>query len=50
MSRETQYIGLTKAAQEFVDACEPLPSDTSTKCMFDEDIPLGKWKMLAFHR
>lgn len=45
MSRETQYIGLTEAAQDFVAQCDPLPSDTSTTGMFDEEVPLMKWNM-----
>lgn len=41
--RSTQFIGLTKKAQEFVKNLEELPSDGITKGMFLEDIPLRRW-------
>ncbi len=56
MSRSTQFIGLTKKAQEYVSKLEPLngvytdndgarfEEDNKTFGMFDEDIPLGAWK------
>lgn len=45
MSRETQFIGLTRLAEEFVKDLEALPSDTSTSGMFGEKIPLSCWKL-----
>ena len=45
MSRETQYIGLTKAAADFVAECEGMPSDSCTYGMFEEEVPLRMWKM-----
>jgi len=43
--RTTQYIGLTKAAETFVNGLKELPSDSNTKGMFDESIPLRKWEI-----
>jgi hypothetical protein len=43
--RETQYIGLTKLAEDYVSNLKELESDTSTFGMFDEDIPLRRWEM-----
>lgn len=42
--RDTQFIGLTKEAQKFIEDLEPLPQDQSTFGMFQEEIPLRKWK------
>lgn len=44
--RETQFIGLTAAAEAFVKDLEPLPSDTEILGMFEEEvIPLRRWKL-----
>ena len=45
MSRETQFVGLTQAAQDFVADLQALPSASSTTGMFDEEIPLRQWEM-----
>ena len=42
--RTTQYVGLTKLAEDFVKNLKELKSDTSTFGMFDEKIPLRKWE------
>ena len=42
-TRSTQYIGLTKAAHEFVKSLKSLDPDTHTNGMFDEKIPLRRW-------
>lgn len=44
MSRSTQYIGLTKKAQEFVSNLKPIQENNFTTGMFDEEIPLGSWE------
>ena len=45
--RTTQYIGLTKAAQDFLaDYCQPIETTNSTSGMFGEDIPLGEWVVI----
>jgi len=41
--RTTQFIGLTKLAQEYVQDLKELESDTATFGMFNEKIPLRKW-------
>lgn len=41
--RETQYIGLTKRAQDYVEGLNKLDSDQSISGMFDEEIPLKRW-------
>ncbi len=43
MSRTTQFIGLTNAAQEFVEGRTELPSDRQVLGMFMESIPLRRW-------
>ena len=43
--RTTQYIGLTKLAEDYVSKLKELKSDTSTFGMFDEDILLRRWEM-----
>ncbi len=45
MSRETQFIGLTEAAMRYVKNLVSLESDLVTHGMFDEEIPLRRWKM-----
>lgn len=45
MSRETQYIGLTKAAEDFLEGLDELVPDTKYKWMGDEFVMLGKWAM-----
>jgi len=45
MSRETQFIGLTQAAKNFVAQCIPIPHDSFTLGMFEEEVPLRKWEM-----
>jgi len=45
MSRETQFIGLTRAAEEFVSTLSTRKSDHHAVGMFDEEIPLRKWEM-----
>ena len=42
--RSTQFIGLTKKAQDFVEELNKVPSDSFTEGMFNEKIPLGKWE------
>jgi len=44
MSRSTQFIGLTRDAEEYVKNLEPMESDTNALGMFEE-IPLRKWKI-----
>lgn len=44
MSRETQFIGLTKAAIAFVVDFEVLPSDRTIEGMFGEIITMRKWE------
>lgn len=44
MGRSTQWIGLTASGDEFISSLERLPSDRHTSGMFDETLPLGKWK------
>jgi hypothetical protein len=41
--RSTQFVGLTKVAEDFVKDLEQLESDHSTSGMFEEEIPLRKW-------
>lgn len=43
--RTTQFIGLTKEAEDFVKDLKSLPSDRKTFGMFGEDIPLRKWEI-----
>ena len=44
MARSTQYIGLTKEAQEFVDGLVKLDHiENHTIGMFEEKVPLGAW-------
>lgn len=43
MSRSTQWIGLTKRAEDYVAQLAPFPSDEHTSGMFDELLPLRKW-------
>jgi len=45
MSRETQFIGLTRTAEEFVKDLKQLSSDSHAIGMFDEEIPLRRWEM-----
>jgi hypothetical protein len=45
MSRDTQFIGLTRAAEDFVKDLKELPSDSHAIGMFDEEIPLRRWEM-----
>jgi len=45
MSRSTQFIGLTARGDEFVSGLEVAPSDQHTTGMFDEMIPLRRWKI-----
>lgn len=48
MSRETQYVGLTKEAEEFVrEYCQPviLAYEHCTTGICGEKIPLGTWKL-----
>lgn len=42
--RMTQFIGLTKAANDFVSQLKPIESNNYTMGMFEEKIPLRKWK------
>ena len=46
MSRSTQFIGLSKEAEEYTNNLEPLESDKNAIGMFEE-IPLRKWKVPA---
>jgi len=41
--RSTQFVGLTKRAQEFVEKLTPLPSDRKTQGLSSEDIELRRW-------
>ena len=42
--RTTQYIGLTKRAQDFVADLQPIAgSKNNTLGMFQEEVPLGEW-------
>lgn len=43
--RETQFIGLTISAEKFVEGLERLFSDREVEGMFEEKIPLKRWKM-----
>ena len=45
MSRSTQFIGLTKEAEEYIKNLKELPSDSYTIGMFEEKFALRKWKM-----
>jgi hypothetical protein len=44
MSRSTQYIGLTKDAEDFVKNLKLVPSSNKTEGMFGEEVLLGKWE------
>lgn len=44
MSRFTQIVGLTNKATSFVADFKEVKSDSFTSGMFDEKIPLRKWK------
>jgi len=44
MSRSTQFIGLTKKAEEYVRDLEELESDSYASGMH-ENIPLRRWKL-----
>jgi len=44
MSRSTQFVGLTTSGTMFTMGLERLPSDKHTTGMFEEELPLGKWK------
>ena len=41
--RSTQFIGLTKRAEEFVKKLTPLPSDRKTHGLAEEEISLRRW-------
>jgi len=44
MSRQTQYIGLTHRATEFVSKLTRVENSTNhTTGMCDEEVPLGEW-------
>ena len=44
MSRSTQYIGLTKAAKDYLqEKGRPVEADNSITGMFEEKIALGTW-------
>lgn len=43
--RTTQFIGLTREAEDFVKDLKSLPSDRKTFGMFGEEIPLRKWEL-----
>jgi hypothetical protein len=45
MARSTQYIGLNADALAYVSTLERIDSDNHTTGMFDERIPLGKWRL-----
>lgn len=47
--RTTQFIGLNDSAREYVKNLEELPSDAHTYGMFDEIIPLKRWKIPENH-
>jgi len=47
MARSTQYIGLNKAARDYVENCMPLPSDTHFVGLCEEIIPLAKYECPA---
>lgn len=44
MSRSTQFIGLTTRGEEFISELEQVPSNKHTCGMFEEKIPLRRWK------
>jgi len=43
--RTTQFIGLTKRAQDYVHGLKLLESDTQTLGMFEEEIDLRRWQI-----
>jgi len=48
MSRSTQYIGLTDRAHRFLKEHDSMMSCSENRCtkgMFEEDIPLGTWRI-----
>lgn len=45
MARSTQYIGLTKKAEQLLKGATILENDDNyTEGMFDEIVPLGTWR------
>lgn len=44
MARSTQYIGLNKAARDYLENCMPLPSDTQIEGLCGEVIHLVKYE------
>ena len=42
--RQTQFIGLTKDAQDYLKDAIELPTEYYVYGMFEEKIPLGIWK------
>jgi len=44
MSRQTQFIGLTSKAQQFISRLKKLEADQATEGMFGESYMLGKWE------
>ncbi len=44
MSRSTQFIGLNNQARLFAENLTSIPSDNKTEGMFNEEIPLRKWR------
>jgi hypothetical protein len=45
MSRSTQFIGLTKLAEDFVKDLEEVDSDRSAEQSLTEEISFRRWKM-----
>jgi hypothetical protein len=49
MSRTTQFIGLTKRAEQFIAKLAVMAPDSYITGMFDEEIPLRKWQVDGYY-